>query len=71
MSHTSTRLKGDLTVNAAIDATLERESEFTRKKSTCVEAEVIFRESLHTNTVLDKIPEFTGERAAALKKKTI
>ena len=60
-------MKGDLTVNAAIDATLERESEFTRKKSTCVEAENIFKESLHTNTVLDQIPEFTGERAAALK----
>ena len=67
VSHTRTRLKGDLTVNAAINATLERESEFTHKKSTCVEAEKIFKESLHTNTVLDEIPEFTGERAAALK----
>ena len=38
VSHTRTRLKGNLTVNAAINATLERESEFTHKKSTCVEA---------------------------------
>ena len=56
-----------MTVNAAIDSTLERESEFTQKKSTCVEAENIFKDSLHTNTVLDEIPEHTGERAAALK----
>ena len=38
-----------------------------QKKSTCVEAENIFKDSLHTNIVLDEIPEHTGERAAALK----
>ena len=67
VSHTRTRLKGDSIVNAAINATLERESEYTRKQSTCIAAEEIFQQSLQTNTVLDTIPTFTGERAASLK----
>ena len=50
VSHTRTRLKGDVTVNTAINATLERESEFTQKKSTCVEAEATFKKSLQKNT---------------------
>ena len=32
VSHTRTRLKGDVIVNSVIDATLIRESEYTRKK---------------------------------------
>ena len=39
VSHTRTRLKGDLTVNNVIDVTLEREAQYTRKKSTCTESE--------------------------------
>ena len=34
VSHTRTRLKGDVIVNSVIDATLTREAEYTRKKST-------------------------------------
>ena len=60
VSHTRTRLKGDQTVNTAINATLERESELTHKKSTCVEAEATFKKSLQTNTVMEQIPQFTG-----------
>ena len=33
VSHTRTRLKGDNIVNKAIDSTLVRESEYTRKKA--------------------------------------
>ena len=33
VSHTRTRLKGDVIVNSVIDATLIRESEYTRKKA--------------------------------------
>ena len=67
VSHTRTRLKGDSNVNTAIDATLERESEFTQKKSSCVEAEATFKKSIQTNTVQEHIPQFTGERAVALR----
>ena len=46
VSHTRTRLKGDAIVNSAIDASIERESEYTRKKSTCTEAEKRFQAAL-------------------------
>ena len=35
------RLKGDTTVNAVLDNALERESQFTRKKSTIVRAQEV------------------------------
>ena len=40
------RLKGDITVNSAIDNALQRETEWTRKKST-----VVYSESVHTFAV--------------------
>ena len=72
VSHTRTRLKGDEIVNIVVDATLERESEYMRKKSTCREAESNFKAGIQTNTICDEnnedqIPTFTGERASALK----
>ena len=69
VSQTRTRLKGDNIVNNAIDCTLERESEFTRKKSTCIEAENIYQKALDSCTVLGEIPDFSGENAGALKHK--
>ena len=65
VSHSRTRLKGDDVVNAVIDSTLGRESEFTRKKSTCNEAESNFKLAIQANTVSDEnnqgqIPKFTG-----------
>ena len=47
VSHTRTRLKGDHIVNSAINATIQRESEYTHKKSTCIEAETVY-ESIAT-----------------------
>ena len=67
VSHTRTRLKGDSNVNAVINASIARESVFTRKKSTCNEAENEYLAGLHLNTVQNEIPEFDGERAAVLK----
>ena len=67
ISHTRTRLKGDSNVNAVVNAFIARESVLTRKKSTCNEAEIEYLTGLHSNTVQDEIPEFSGERAAALK----
>ena len=67
VSHTRTRLKGDSNVNSVISSSLERESLFTRKKSTCNEAERTFLTGLHCNTVMDEIPDFTGERASVQK----
>ena len=50
-------------MNSAINASIQRESEFTRKKSTCVAAESTFL----SHTVMGEVPTFTGERAAALR----
>ena len=67
MSHTRTRLKGDNNVNQAINSIIERESEFTREKSICVESEKTFQVALSTCTVMGEIPNFTGENAGTLK----
>ena len=69
VSHTRTRLKGDTIVNSAINATIERESVFTRKKSTCIEAEARFQTAVLSCSPLGEIPEFTGDNAATLKHK--
>ena len=42
LNHAAMRLKGDLTVNAAIDNCISRESEWTHKKSTVVASEAVF-----------------------------
>ena len=69
ISHTRTRLKGDSIVNSVIDATIERESEYTRKGSTCLEAEARFTTAVDSCTMASEIPIFTGENATALTKK--
>ena len=67
VSHIRTRLKGDPIVNSAINATYQRESDYTRKKSTCVSAENTFLKALESHTVSDEVPTFSGESAANLK----
>ena len=69
VSQTRTRLKGDNIVNNAIDCTLQRESEFTRKKSTCIKAENKYLKALDSCTALGEIPDFSGENAGAFKHK--
>ena len=69
LSHTRTRLKGDVVVNSAIDATIERESAYTRKKSTCIESEERLQTALTSCTAIGEIPEFTGENATSSKHK--
>ena len=64
VSHARTRLKGDLIVNSVINSTLERESQYTRKKSTTIEAEATFTAAIHSTTLDDSPPIFTGENAA-------
>ena len=64
VSHARTRLKGDSIVNSVINSTLERESQYTRKKSTTIEAEATFTAAIHSTTLDDSPPIFTGENAA-------
>ena len=40
---------------------------FTRKKSTCNEAENEYLAGLHLNIVQNEMPEFDGDRASDLK----
>ena len=67
VSHTRTRLKGDVIVNSVIDATLTREAEYTRKKSTTSEAEATFYTVLQQITPDGTIPTFTGDNANQMK----
>ena len=59
LSHATTRMKGDPAVNYILDRKVERESEYTRKKSVTVRAEAVYQESLSFTTI-DGIPQ--GER---------
>ena len=61
------RLQADSTVNNVIDSTLEREGEWTTKRSTTVYCEEVFVDSMQLNTTDDDVPEFTGENSAKLK----
>ena len=46
---------------------MPRELHYTRKKSTCNEAEKEYMTGIHLNIVLDEIPDFSGDRASTLK----
>ena len=59
LTHAATRMKGDGSVNYILDRRVERESEYTRKKSVTVRAEEVYQESLSFTTI-DGIPQ--GER---------
>ena len=61
VTHCSTRLRGDYKVNLALDNRLERESNYTRKKSITVEAETIYNRALNYNMVQGEIPGTTPE----------
>ena len=69
MSNTRARLKGDSIVKEAIDYTIERESEYIRKKSTCIAAEETYQKALISFRVSGEVPQFTGDNAGSLKHK--
>ena len=60
-THSSTRLKGDSSVNLIIDNRLTRERQLIRKKSVTVQSEHIFKTALGRNTVQGEIPGCTPE----------
>ena len=60
-THSSTRLKGDTLVNLVIDNRLDRETQFTRKKSVTVQSECIYKTALGRNTVQGEIPGCTPD----------
>ena len=65
--HVRTRLQGDLTVNNAINSTLDRESTWTRKQSTAVQCEEVYVAAKNLHTVEGEMPEFTGEDSVKLQ----
>ena len=67
VSHTRTRQKGDAIVNSVIDSSVQRESGFTRKKSTCNEAEQTYQACLQSNIVLVGTEIIPGDSAAQLR----
>ena len=60
-SHTSTRIKGDRKVNLALDNRLERECNYTRKKSVTAQIEETYLSAFGQNTVQGEIPGTTPE----------
>ena len=67
VSHTRTRLKGDKVVNSVINATLERESDYTRGKNTTTEAEATFTTAVNLVSPEGIVPTFIGENAHTLQ----
>ena len=59
LNHTSMRLKGDKTVNAVLNNAIERESQFTRKKSTVVRSQEVHDWAVNTNCVDGEMPQFS------------
>ena len=57
-SHARTRLKGDSKVNHAVNCTVERESQFTRKQSIAVISENTFENEMHMNAAQGVRPTF-------------
>ena len=61
VTHCSTRLKGDRSVNLLLDNRLQRESKLSRKKSITVQAERVYQSALNRNMVAGEIPGTTPE----------
>jgi len=61
LSHASTRLKGDAEVNHALDSAVNRESNWTRKKSTVVAAEESYNNAVELN-VIEGVPIYNGDK---------
>ena len=72
MSLARTRLKGDSLVNHALDCRVSRESEWTRKQSTTVNAQAVFDAVEELNTVYGVRPGFEAVPATVEKyEKTV
>ena len=65
VSHNAMRLKGDTTVNSALDNALQRESEWTHKKSTAVASEAVFNYAMNLQcpqSEVSSLPAETGSK---------
>ena len=56
LTHTAMRMKGDLTVNAAIENSITRESGWTHKKSTVVASEAVYNYTVSQNYSQGEVP---------------
>ena len=65
-THARTRLQDDLRVNQLIDHRLLREASYTRGQDTTTQAEEVYRDALHLNTVNGQVPAYTGDNAKQL-----
>ena len=62
------RLKGDNTVNHALDSRLERESTWKRKSSSTVNANKIFQENVENNKIRIPTTETVAQKAVLINK---
>ena len=62
LNYTAMRIKGDSTLNTALDSAVERESQLVRKKSIVVYAHKTHVTSMHMNCVGGELPSFPDDR---------
>ena len=67
-TYTMMRMKGDSVVNHALDSRLERESGWTRKSSTVVEANRIFEENVANQKITVPTNESTTNKEVFINK---
>ena len=61
LTHTDMRLKGDKTVNTALNNSIQRESEWTHKASTVVLSEAVHSYAMNKNCLNGEMPTFPNE----------
>ena len=67
-SYAMIRLKGDKTVNHALDSRLERESTWKRKSSSTVDADKIFQENVESKKISIPTTETVAEKNSSYKQ---
>ena len=68
ISHTRTRLQGDMFVNHVLDHTLQHESSFSHTYCTTTEADKVFLDTLGQHTVEGQVPNYTRHNARKLQQ---
>ena len=69
LTHSDMRIKGDRIVNATLDNAIQRESEWTQKKSTVIASEAVHTHAMNTTCLNGELPLFQDETCDKEKAK--
>ena len=70
LTHSDMRIKGDRIVNAALDNAIQRESEWTQKKSTVTASEAVHTHAMNTICLNGELPQFPDKTCDKEKAKS-